>query len=139
MPLPATVVSQQTIQIGINGPGDVASMYVISGIAQISLTAFAQPNESASQQNTFSAPIGPQLTAAQFRRAIASASIASLSLSGSGGLFEQWDVSSVDAAFNDDSGFVELEFDVSVKVSAGALSNAVTTAGIGFQVFILTT
>jgi hypothetical protein len=137
MPLPATVVSQQTIQIGINGPGDVASMYVISGIAEIGLTAFAQPNQFATHQDTFSAPIGPQLTAAQFRTAIASASIASLSLAGSGGLFEQWKVSSVDADFNDDSGLVEL--DVSVKVSAGAASIGITTAGIGFQVFILTT
>jgi hypothetical protein len=139
MPLPATVVSQQIIQIGINGPGDVASMYVISGIAEIGLTAFAQPNQSATHQDTFSAPIGPQLTAAQFRKAIASASIASLSLAGSGGLFEQWKVSSVDADFNEDSGLVELEFDVSVKVSAGAASIGITTAGIGFQVFILTT
>jgi hypothetical protein len=67
-----------------NGPGDVASMYVVSGIAQINLGAWAQPNQFQTQQATFSAHIGPQLTAAQFRRAIASAAIASLSLSGQG-------------------------------------------------------
>jgi hypothetical protein len=84
MSTPATVTSQQTLQIGVNGPGDVASMYVVSGIAQINLGAWAQPNQFQTQQATFSAHIGPQLTAAQFRRAIASAAIASLSLSGQG-------------------------------------------------------
>lgn len=138
MPQPASVTSQQTLQVGVNGPGDVTSMYVVSGIAQISLGAFAQPNQFQTQQATFSAHIGPQLTAAQFRRAIASASIASLSLSGEGS-FETWSLSSVGADFDDDAGSVQLEFDASVSVSSGATSAGVATAGIGFQVLILTT
>lgn len=138
MPQPASVTSQQTLQIGVNGPGDVTSMYVITGIAQISLGAFAQPNQFQTQQATFSAHIGPQLSAAQFRRAIASASIASVSLSGQGA-FDAWSLSSVEADFDDDAGSVQLEFDASVSVSSGATSAGVATAGVGFQVLILTT
>jgi len=138
MPVPANVTSQQTLQIGVNGPGDVTSMYVISGIAQIGLGAFAQPNQFQTQQATFVAHIGPQLTAAQFRRATASASIASLSLQGEG-TFDAWSLSSIGADFDDDAGSVELEFDVSVSVTAGPQGAGLATGGIGFQVLILTT
>jgi hypothetical protein len=138
MSTPATVTSQQTLQIGVNGPGDVASMYVVSGIAQINLGAWAQPNQFQTQQATFSAHIGPQLTAAQFRRAIASAAIASLSLSGQGS-FDAWSLSSLKADFDDDAGSVELEFDVSVSVSSGPSGADVGTGSVGFQVLILTT
>ena len=138
MPLSANVTSQQTLQIGVNGPGDVTSMYVISGIAEIGLGTFAQPNQFQTQQATFAAHIGPQLTAAQFRRAIASASIASLSLSGQG-TFDAWSLSSIGADFDDDAGSVELEFDISMSVTAGPQGAGVATGDIGFQVLILTT
>jgi len=61
-----------------------------------------------------------------------------LSLSGEGS-FEMWSLSSVEADFDDDAGSVQLEFDASVSVSSGATSAGVATAGIGFQVLILTT
>src|SRR5215831_9096961 len=138
MPIQAQVLSQQTMQVGANGPGDVTSMYVVSGIAQASLTAFSPSGVNPiaqSQQATFSAHVGPQLTAAQFRRAIGAAAVASLNLQGEG-TFASWSVANVEADFDDDAGSVQIEFDVAVQAVAGATTSEwVAVAGISFQVF----
>ena len=139
MAVAAHVTSEQTMQVGVNGPGDVLSMFVVSGIANGSLSAFSQVGSFAQQQQTFAAHVGPQLTVAQFRKAIASASITSLSISGDGA-FASWEVTDVDADFDDEVGRIELTFDLRVTVQAGA-TNAVqaVVASVGFQVSILTT
>jgi hypothetical protein len=59
MPLPASLISEQTMQVGTNGPGDVTSMHVISGIAQASLSAFAPSGSFVTQQATFAVLVGP--------------------------------------------------------------------------------
>jgi hypothetical protein len=128
------------MQVGVNGPNDVANMHVVTGIANGQLNAFAQSGGNfVSQQATFAAHVGPPLTAAQFRKAIASAAVTSLSLSGTG-TFAQWAVTDVDADFDDDVGRIQLTFDLQVMVQAGATSSVSgVIASVGFQVLILTT
>ena len=41
MAIPATISSEQTTQVGVNGPNDVANMHVVTGIANGQLNAFA--------------------------------------------------------------------------------------------------
>jgi hypothetical protein len=134
----ANISSEQNLQVGVNGPGDVASMHVVSGIANGTLSAFAQSGGFVQQQATFAAHVGPSLTAAQFRKAIASAAITSLSLSGEGS-FIRWEVTDVDADFDDDAGRIKLTFDLRVSVSAGVTGLSAVVASVGFQVLILTT
>lgn len=140
MPITASISSEQTIEIGTNGPDDVTSMYVVTGLANANLSAFSPAGGSfQSQQATFSVHVGPSLTASEFRRAVASASLASLSISGGDASFADWAVTGVDADFDDEAGKVELEFDLRVRVDAGAASSAQSAvAGVGFQVMILT-
>ena len=139
MPIAASISSEQNLQVGVSGPGDIASMYLVSGIANGVLNAFAPSGGFNQQQATFSTHVGPVLTAAQFRKAIASAAITSLSSSG-GDSFNSWAVTEVDADFDDDAGRINLTFDLSVSVSAGATgSSQSVVASVGFQVFILTT
>jgi hypothetical protein len=78
MPVSATLVSEQTMQVGVSGPGDVTAMHVVSGIASVDLRALT-PIEGGNQerQATFAAHVGPTLTAAQFRKAIANVAISS--------------------------------------------------------------
>jgi hypothetical protein len=76
MALIANITSEQSLQVGVNGPNDVANMHVVTGIANGSLNAFAPTSGGfVSQQATYAAHIGPSLTHAQFRKAIASAAI----------------------------------------------------------------
>jgi hypothetical protein len=128
------------MQVGVNGPNDVANMHVVTGIANGQLNAFAPSGGNfVSQQGTFGAHVGPQLTAAQFRKAIASAAFTSLNLSGTG-TFAQWAVTDVDADFDDDVGRIQLTFDLQVMVQASATSSiSGVIASVGFQVLILTT
>jgi hypothetical protein len=140
MAIAASVSSEQSMQVGVNGPNDVANMHVVTGIANGQLNAFAPSGGNfVSQQSTFAAHVGPQLTVAQFRKAIASAAVTSLSLSGTG-TFAQWAVTDVDADFDDDVGRIQLTFDLQVMVQAGATSSVSgVIASVGFQVLILTT
>ena len=137
---PATITSEQTLQVGVNGPNDVAAMHVVSGIANGQLAAFAPSGAGfVTQQATFAAHVGPQLTAAQFRKAIASAAITSLSLQGDG-TFTRWEVTDVDADFDDEAGRIKLSFDLRVTAASSSPSGIqAVVASVGFQVMILTT
>lgn len=134
----ANISSEQNLQVGVTGPGDVTTMHVVTGIANGQLNAFAPAGNFVTQQATFAAHIGPQLTAAQFRKAIASAAITSLTLQGTGN-FAQWQVTDVDADFDDEVGRIKLSFDLQVSVQAAAAGLSAVVASVGFQVMILTT
>jgi hypothetical protein len=90
------------------------------------------------QQGSFEAHVGPALTVAQFRRAVATASIASLSASGSV-TAHNWAVTAVSADYDDDAGRVQLEFDIQVAVQGSPMAGAtqVLLATVAFQVTIL--
>jgi hypothetical protein len=138
MALTANVSSEQNLQVVVSGPGDVANMHVISGIAHANLSAFASAGTFEHQQATFAAHVGPALTPPQFRKATATVAITSLNLSGDGS-FTTWEVTDVDADLDDEVGRIELTFDLRVMVSASTGGVSAVLAGVGFQVFVLTT
>ena len=140
MPTLASKLNEQTLQVVVTGPGDVAAMHVVTGFANVLLSANSVGMVSpVSQATTFFVLVGPTITSAQFRRAIASAAIASLTLGGGAnlggtGISAAWSLSSVHADFDDESGQVKLTFDVNLV----ATSAAATMGSVGYQVTILT-
>lgn len=138
MPITASISSEQTVEVGTSGPGDIETMYVVTGIANCSLNV-SSPGGGGwqTQQGTFQAYVGPDLTVAEFRRAIAMASLASLQGQGGDATFTGWSVTGVDADFDDDTGKVQLQFDLSATVDAGTSSASAYIGGVGFQVIIL--
>lgn len=138
MPSSATINSEQTIEVGVNGPGDVTRMHVVNGIAQCYMNVSSPAGGSwVTNQETFEALVGPTFTTADFRRAVATASLTSLRSDGGDAAFAQWEVTGVDADFDDDSGRVQLQFDLRVRVDAGSLSASAFIGGVGIQVIIL--
>ena len=140
MATPATLTSQQTLEAQVTGPGGATRVIIVTGLATCSLnTAVPSPGGGfGTQQGTFSAHVGPTLTVAQFRRAVATVSLTSLSATGSV-TTHSWAITDVDASFDDDEGRVELEFDVQVTVQGPPMPGftQVMLASVGFQVTIL--
>ena len=137
---PAILKSEQTLEAQVAGPGGATRLIVVTGLANCDLTvAVPSPGGgTATQQATFTAHVGPSLSVAQFRRAVAAVSLASISATGSL-VQHSWAVTDVDATFDDDNGKVQLEFDVQVVVQ-GPPMPALTQgllASVGFQVTIL--
>jgi len=141
MAQPANIISQQTIEVNANSPDGANTLYITNGFANFYLSVMAPPGGgNASQQGTFAALLGPTLTAAQFKRAIATASLAGLhhqesDPAASTGIV--WSLSNVEAEFDDESGQIELRFDVSLLVY-GSGSYAFTPS-VAFQVMTLAT
>jgi hypothetical protein len=136
-----SITDEQNVDVGVNGPGDITSMFVVTGIAN---TNFAGAYDfgtggSASASRTFEALVGPSLTPVQFRRAIATASLAGIHGFGPDDNLRSWNLLGVDADFDDDEGRVQLQFDLSVSVGVTAVAGfaGVSVYGVGFQVVIL--
>jgi hypothetical protein len=109
MATPANLTSMQTLQAQVAGPAGATRAVFVTGLARCGL-AVDVPSPgggTASRQGTFAAHVGPSLTVAQFRRAVAMASLASLSASGNVTV-HAWAVTAVDANFDDDAGQVRL-------------------------------
>jgi hypothetical protein len=143
MPTPVAITSEQALEVSVSGPDDISRLYVVTGIATPSLVAAAGdsgmigvPQAPGRRQGTFEAYVGPTLNGSEFRRAVATASLASLQASGDTSFFE-WSVTGVDAHFDDDEERVRLQFDLSVGVGAGTSWSQVLAAGVGVQVLIL--
>jgi len=138
MAQPAYILSQQTVQVNATSPDGANTLYITNGFASFALEVNATGTQFTTQQGTFAVLLGPTLTAAQFKRAIATASLAGLHYQAidpvqATGL--QWSLSNVEADFDDESGQIELRFDVSLKV-AGAGTYAFTPS-VAFQVTTL--
>lgn len=138
MPTTVGITDEQTLEVEVSGPDDVAKMYIVTGIANSNLSTYSPGGGGyQTQQRTFEAHVGPTLTVTEFRRAVATASLASLQGQGGDATFSAWNITGVDADFDDDAGQVQLQFDLSVTVDAGASSASAVVGGVGFQVIIL--
>ena len=140
MATPVPLTSVQTLEAQVAGPGGATRVIYVTGLAHCNLTvAVTSPvGGSASQQGSFAAHVGPELTVAQFRKAIATVSVASVGASGSL-VGHGFSVTAMDADFDDDEGKVQLEFDAQVTVQTPAMppTNQVVLATVAFQVTIL--
>ena len=105
---PFTIESQQTVLVeGLTGPNGATQMYITTGFIQL---------QGGGQNVTleFSGLIEPTLTAGQFRRAIVTASPATLAVWQTGmsqNVGARWSVNSADADWDDETGKIQLQFE----------------------------
>lgn len=139
MPRRVSIQNEQTIEIGVNGPGDVTRMFVVAGVANAITSVQAHtPGVPAETRQTFQAFIGPSLTISEFRRAIATVSLAGIDLNNAGGGI--WGVSDADADFDDEEDQVRLQFDLYVGATAPSgdqIGGTVAVRDVAVQVTIL--
>jgi len=128
----AALTSEQTLEAQVTGPGDANRLFIVTGIAVCDLTVTSIGAQQM-QQGTFFVHVGPALTVQQFRRAVATASLAQLATNNAGGSI--WAVTNVDADLDEDTGRVQLEFDVRVFVTGAQSDTSIT--GVGVQATIL--
>jgi hypothetical protein len=128
------------MQVGVNGPNGANTLIITTGIATCNLVAINQNvgGVASVQQGSFTALIDPKFTVGQFRRALATGSLASINYGAQDPAQRvqvTWTINSVEADLNDESGQVELRFDVSV--SAGGLGSFADLLQVAFQVTTL--
>ncbi len=140
MAIQASIRKDNTVEMNVTSPDGTNTLFITNGIADFNLSVLvAPPGSVAEQQGTFAVLLRePVLAAGQFRRAIATASMAGLSFGASDpaqptGL--EWALSNVDADFDDESGRIELRFDVFLRARGSDTLASQNT--IGFQVITL--
>lgn len=112
------LVNAQQIEVVVAGPGDVNRLYVCKGLAQGNLQANVGAQQGVTQTDTWQFEVGPTLDVTQFRRAIATVSIAGLYESEAGrDANTSWTVQSVFADFDDDAGLVRVSTTSQVSIS----------------------
>lgn len=121
------IANEQNLELVVAGPGQANRMFIVDGTAAFTLTPGNGNNEA---RDTLRFAVGPTLAEGQFVRAIATASLASISNQGLAN-GAHWAVDSVDADFDDESGRVIVTADLYVADTDGFLQR------IGFQVNVL--
>lgn len=139
MPIDAFIEQSQTIQVSVNGPGDITTMFITTGLL-LAPFDLQQPTDTGMETVTFSVMLPqPVLAVGQFRRAIASASIAGLASYAAAGdtafAGHSFDVTtrSVDADYDDESGQIELRIEIFFSAHQGE----VRVSKLAFQVITL--
>jgi hypothetical protein len=119
MPVPITNIQNlQELEIEVSGPDPANRLFIINGIAVAQLFASAAAGSSASQQETFTVHVGPELESGQFVGAVANASPAAFQYFMGDPPSAQgvWRVTNVDADFDDDAGKTQLRIEARVEV-----------------------
>jgi hypothetical protein len=132
----ANVVSQQTLQFDVPGPVNGTRVFITTGIAQFGLAAFSQNANQLRQSDSVKLLVDPVLAPGQFRKSTAMVSFANVQR-GSTAIngefqFSSWSIDDITSSLDDESGKVELRFEVSVG-SGGTNSNTQLVA-VAFQV-----
>jgi hypothetical protein len=133
---PVDVVSKQTMHVLINGPDGANTLFITTGLAQVSLRVQDADGTAPAANTNYSFLLDePRLSPGQFRRAIATAALASINSSSNpmpvgAGHSASLGITSVDADLDDETGCVELRFELHV----GAVRGDVELARISFQV-----
>jgi len=133
---PFQVDSQQTVLVeGLTGPNGADRLFITTGFAQL------MGGGPSGAPQAFSGLIEPTLTAGQFRRAIATAAPATLSVNqmtippigATQRVYARWAVNAVEADWDDESGKIELRFETTTNADT-ALSAQVER--LAFQVMV---
>ena len=124
MAIQPSVESLQTMEVGVSGPDGANRMYITTGLVVTGLGQFSQTGATSTKKENYAVLIEPTLTTGQFRRAIASASLAQVSFTDfnpgeNDGV--RWEVEEVDADYDDESGQVELRFTLEIQVQGSAV------------------
>jgi hypothetical protein len=133
---PNQIQNPQQIEAIVTGPEDANRLFVIDGQFDGGVFAGSQGAGFVQQKETFSVLIGPVLTRKQFCGAIATASLAktSFSINATPANFG-WQILSVDADWDDESGQVELRIEAAANCSGQ--NNGSQINGFTFHVTIL--
>ncbi len=138
----ADQVRIQQLEVDVNGPDDVNKMFIINGQAAISLNAQTYSNsQNQTRDETFKIKLDPHIKNTEFRRAIGNAHFNSITLYDSEDTTQyahenvNWQISDVDADYDDESEQVELR--VSVHIAANGESTGISAQNIGFSVTTL--
>ena len=142
MAITANVISQQSLQFDIPAPEAGSNrVFIATGIAQFSVGAFSQGPGSDSQTQSVRLLVDPVIAPGQFRKATAVVGLCNMfqSDANTAGQITQssWFLQDVSATLDDESGKVELRFEVTA-VSAGP-STQTGIQGVTFQVTTLAT
>ena len=125
MPMNATIDTVQNLIVRVNGPDDINTMFISSGLARAPYNYQSPQGQGQNVVLSFAALLPePQLTAAQFRRATAMVSLAGVSAEQGGGPTAlaptafAVSVTSIDADFDDESGHIRLHAPIRSKFPA---------------------
>jgi hypothetical protein len=135
----ANVVSQQSLQFDVPGiaPAGATRVFMTTGIAQFFLAAQSPGPNSVSQSTGVKLLVQPVIAPGQFRRATAVVALANLQHQDANAVpgqasTGQWQIDDVAASLDDESGQVELRFDVAVNAFGTNTFTALTA--VTFQV-----
>jgi hypothetical protein len=123
------LVNAQQVQVAVSGPGDANTLYLCKGLAQGNFSLQAPANSSQQSTETWQFEVGPTISAAQFRRAIATAALAGVQETEAGPAQVSWAIQTVFADFDDDSGLVRVSVTNAVWVYNQA-ATAFAAAGL---------
>ena len=137
MPTNVSPIELQNMQVGINGPDGANTLFISAGKAQIYANVSTAQQQQLQQSFSYFINLDPKLTRSQFVRSIAVCGISNVRLSHAGASTywnANWAMGSVRSIWDDDTGNIQLLFDVSL-FSANALN--ITTVEVAFQVMTL--
>ncbi len=134
---PASIQNLQQVEAYVSGPDTANRLLTISGQFDAGIYVIGSANSYGQSTTTFSVLVGPVLTHNQFFTAIATGSLAKISYQnwGAAPFFSNWNITAVNAEWDDQSGQVELT--IEVYLQAFGLSNDTILGGLNFQVTIL--
>jgi hypothetical protein len=136
MPQQGSLVSQQYMSVLVNGPDGANTLFIASGLMRCGLSQNNPTGSGNALEETFAVILDqPQLGPGQFRRAIASASLAGINGAPSqpaapGSSALSWYVTSAEADLDDETGRIQLMVDLHVGVAFGTAE----IAFVSFQV-----
>ena len=130
----ATLENSHQVEVYVAGPGDVKRMFICTGYA---LGTVGAGGGSLKVESTFAFHVGPALKTAQFRRAIATASLAGIDVGG-------WDVKetcslivqSADADWDDEEELVVVRVEVTAM---GGPTDWTAITRLAYEVVVLST
>jgi hypothetical protein len=132
----ATVVSQQTLQFDVPGGQTTTRVSVTTGLAQFNVGAFSQNPNQNRQSDVIKLLVDPVLAPGQFRKATAMVSFANVQRNAgiTAGEFTQssWSIDDTSCSLDDESGKVELRFQVTVL--SGGTNSSTNLSSAAFQV-----
>lgn len=134
---PASIQNLQQVEAYVSGPDTANRLLTISGQFDAGVLVGGQAGNFGQSSTTFSLLVGPVLTHNQFFKAIATGSLAKISFNNDGAVpfIPTWNITAVNAEWDDQSGQVELTIEVFLQ--AYGLSNDTILGGLNFQVTIL--
>ena len=142
MPQQANIVDKQLMEIPLSGqgPNEPNRMFICTGKLQVNLSAFDQSGNGTTARETYKALIEPKplLTAGQFHRAIATASVADVRIQDSDPNQRdtfRWAIEEAQADLDDESSQVELR--VALLVEPRGQQTLISIREVAFQVTIL--